>query len=185
MGSKQKKQQPGPNEKMLASVSAARARRTRGLYTPLLINQRNEAQSKDNTNYATGIANANTMQALAENNAVTGGQVNIGLADTATQALGAEVNQATQKAKALDVNRATQVLNAANQKGQTAVDGMRSLAKIESTEAVNKLRNKALTDSAKIGAAGKIAGAGLVYGATKGLFGEDIQGKVKNYYGIS
>lgn len=185
MGSSPKKQKPGPNERMLAAVSDARFKRNRAIYNPLLINQRDEAQSKDNINYATSLANANTMQALDENQTVRGGQVNLGLVSKATDALSAETNKATQTAKKLDTNRAVQVLNAANQKGQTAVDGMRTLAKIESSEAVNKLKNDALVGGAKTGAIGQIAGAGLTYGASKGLFGDKVAGNINKYYGIS
>lgn len=173
------------SEKVSAAVAQADYNRFRQLYGPLLLKQRDESQSADATNIATGRANADTMQAVSNAKPMQLGQYNTDLPVKATQALQGQLGEGRKVAKASDTDRAVQVLNAANKQGQTATKGLATLARIDNSKALTDLKASTIEDGAKMGALGQVAGAGLMWGAKEGLFGEGGKNFIKNRYGIS
>ena len=185
MSGKQDPPKTPESEKVSAAVAQADYNRFRQLYGPLLLGQRDESQSADATNIATGRANADTMQAVSDAKPMSLGQYNTDLPVKATQALQGQLGEGRKAAKASDTERSVQVLNAANKQGQLATKGLATVARIDSGKALSDLKASTIEDGAKANALGQVAGAGMMWGAKEGLFGEGGKNFVKNRYGIS
>ena len=184
MGSTPDKPEPSEAERASAEIGAREYTKYKNLYTPLLLEQRDKSNSEDGTNIARGRANADTMQALANTDVQTGGQFRTDLSAKATDALTSQLGNASTAAEKAKANKQVQVLNAAQKQGQTAQQGLSTLARLGTSKALADLQADSTVQAAKMGAIGQIAGSAATAGASKGMFGKNIQQGVNNYYGI-
>lgn len=187
MGSpKPEKPEPSKNEIMSAAVAKADYDRYKKLYAPLLRRQRDESRSGDADRIAQSRANADVMQAAANRPTVTPtGQVaNTDGGGLVAQALQGQAQDARTKAALVNNNRKVQTLNAANKMGQTASQGLSTLARLDANTSTQKLKNTMQVEGSKFAALGQLVGTGMAVGASKGMFGAGAQDFVRAQYGM-
>ncbi|MCH1580245.1 MAG: hypothetical protein L7S55_06025 [Luminiphilus sp.] len=163
--------EPTEAEKANAGVAVARQKRFKRLYDPLLLKMRDESLTQNFDEIARGKANADTMQALTNDLSYRNTQNTRREGDIA-QALGAQIGQASQQAKAAQNQMQLGVLGTAAGQEADAGKAMSQLARIKSTEAIQRAKaNQAVAD-AKFNAASTLAASfafqGLDNMATKG-----------------
>lgn len=166
MSSKPKKPQPSANEKMTAAVAQAEYNNFKENFGPLLLEQRDATNSKDNENIARGRTNADTMQAASKLGTLSSsGQTALNTAGLISDAQSNQ--QGLARATALEANNdaSSQVLNTARGQGQVAMGSMQTLSNIDTQKGLSKLRDEQKVAAAKNAAIGEVAGASMLFGA--------------------
>jgi len=155
--------EPTEAEKANAAVAKARADRFKKLYDPLLLQMRDESLRNNYSEIARGKANADTAQALTSNLSYRDTQSATREGDIA-QALGAQIGQANVQAK--ETQNQTQLGVLGTAVGQEADTGkaMSQLARINSTEALQRAKANQQVADAKFTAATNLAASFALQG---------------------
>lgn len=186
MSSKPDKPKPSANEKMTAAVAQAEYNDFKREYGPLLLEQRDDSKSADRENIARGRTNADTMQAASKLPTLSAtGQTSLNNAGLISDAQANQQGEARATALQATNDSSSQVLNTARGEGQVAMDSMKTLSRIDNSKGLSKLRDQQTVAAAKNKALGEVAGATMMYGAKKGLFGENIKSGAHKYLGIA
>lgn len=155
--------QPTEMEKVNAGVAKARADRFKKLYDPLLLQMRDESLRNNYSEIARGKANADTAQALTNSLSYRDTQSATREGDLA-QALGAQIGQANVQGK--EAQNQTQLGVLGTAVGQEADTGkaMSQLARINSTEALERAKANQKVSDAKFTAATNLAASFALQG---------------------
>jgi hypothetical protein len=165
MGSKPKKQdyKPSEGEKASASVAMAEYKYFKEKYDPLLQKMRDESLTERVDKTLRGRANADTMQALT-----TGPMAKMALdgqgADDLAKAYQGQLGLADKKAEEIRNQKQLNVLGTARGQASDAQSGMAQAASLQTSEALNRAKNKQTVANAKMTAVGQVAGAALMKG---------------------
>lgn len=159
--SKPKKQEYKPTEaeKMQASIALKEKEDFSRLYGPLLREMRDLADSEDFTPTATGIANADTMQALTSKPSIQAARSVDAAADVASAA-GAQIGKATSDALRAKRDRQVGVLGTARGQQADATTGLGKIARMETTKSLQEAKDKQMLRDARTAAGIKIATTG-------------------------
>ena len=179
MGSKPKKQdyKPSEGEKASASVAMAEYKYFKEKYDPLLQKMRDESLTERVDKTLRGRANADTMQALT-----TGPMAKMALdgqgADDLAKAYQGQLGLADKKAEEIRNQKQLNVLGTARGQASDAQSGMAQAASLQTSEALNRAKNKQTVANAKMTAVGQVAGAALMKGMqNKATTGQRDTGK--------
>jgi hypothetical protein len=179
MGSKPKKQdyKPSEGEKASASVAMAEYKYFKEKYDPLLQKMRDESLTERVDKTLRGRANADTMQALT-----TGPMAKMALdgqgADDLAKAYQGQLGLADKKAEEIRNQAQMNVLGTARGQASDAQSGMAQAASLQTSEALNRAKNKQTVANAKMTAVGQVAGAALMKGMqNKATTGQRDTGK--------
>ena len=168
MSSKPKQPKPSANEKMTAAVAQAEYNNFKENFGPLLLEQRDATNSKDNENIARGRTNADTMQAASKlPTLASNGQTALNTAGLISDAQSNQQGLARATALQATNDTASQVLNTARGQGQVAMGSMQTLSNIDTAKGLSKLRDQQTVAAAKNKALGEVAGATVLFGAKK------------------
>ena len=168
MSGSPKKPEPSVNERTTAAVAQAEYNDFKENFGPLLLEQRDATNSKDNENIARGRTNADTMQAASKlPTLASNGQIALNTAGLISDAQTNQQGAARAAAKGATNERASQVLNTARGQGQVAMGSMKTLSNIDTAKGLAKLRDQQTIAAAKNQALGEVAGAALLFGAKK------------------
>lgn len=172
MGSKPKKQdyEATASDKALASQNLKDWQKFQNLYNPKLLELKDKAASGDVTATLKGRANADTMQAISAPSYIAANKTdNAGLIGSA---LSGQLGDAGAKGKKYQNDLETSIL--ATRQGQAGVanQGLASLAKMDTNQRLEKIKNKQTVDSARSAMTGKLAMAGLSTANELGAFGD-------------
>lgn len=165
MGSKPKKQDYKPSEGEKASASVAMAEYTyfKEKYDPLLQKMRDESLNNRVEKTLRGRANADTMQALT-----SGPMAKFALdgqgADDLAKAYQGQLGQVDAKAEKIRNQSQMNVLGTARGQASDAQSGMAQAANLQTSQALNRAKNKQAVANAKMTAVGQVAGAALMKG---------------------
>lgn len=173
MGSKPKKQEyeASAAEKASASVAMAEYKRFKQKYDPLLQEMRDRSKTEDVTTTLRGRANADTMQALtATPNYSLTQETNV--PSEMSRALGGQLQVANVSGKDIQNKMQTNVLGTARGQAADAQTGMAQASRLGTSQALTRAKAKQDVRSARSAALGQVAGAALVAGNEKGLFGD-------------
>ena len=172
MGSKPKAQEYKPTEaeKASASVALAEYKTFKRKYDPLLQDMRDQSKSDDPVLTLRGRANADTMQALTENNSYAQTQANDVSSDMSKAYLG-QIGDATSSGLGIQQQMKTNVLGVARKQAGDAQSGMAQASRLATSEALTRAKAKQDVRAAKTKAIGQIAGSALS-AATGGAGGE-------------
>lgn len=185
MGSSPKKQdyQASASEKASANVALQQYQKFKRLYDPLLQNMRDESKSEDSTNKLRGRANADTMQALTSAPSYANTQVS-DIASDQSKALQGQLGIASASGKDIQNQMKTNVLGIVSDQAADAQSGMAQASRLATSEALTRAQANQTKRSARNAALGEIAGATMVLGSKKGMFGKgDFNEFVGNLYG--
>ena len=179
MSSKPKKQdyKPSEGEKASASVAMAEYKYFKEKYDPLLQKMRDESLTERVDKTLRGRANADTMQALT-----TGPMAKMALdgqgADDLAKAYQGQLGLADKKAEEIRNQAQMNVLGTARGQASDAQSGMAQAASLQTSEALNRAKNKQTVANAKMTAVGQVAGAALMKGMqNKATTGQRDTGK--------
>ena len=175
---KPKKQEYKPTEaeKMQASIALKEKEDFRRLYGPLLREMRDLADSEDFTPTATGIANADTMQALTAKPSIQATRSVDAAADIASAA-GAQIGKATSDALTAKRKRQVGVLGTARGQQADATTGLGKISRMEATKSLQEAKDKQMLRDARTAAAiriGTTAGS-AAYAKSKDLDGKEFK----------
>jgi len=165
MGSKpkQKDYEASAGEKASASVAMAEYQYFKEKYDPLLQKMRDESLTDRADKTLRGRANADTMQALT-----SGPMARMALdgqgADDLAKAYQGQLGQADAKAEEIRNQSQMNVLGTARGQASDAQSGMAQAANLQTSEALNRAKNKQTVANAKMTAVGQVAGAALMQG---------------------
>lgn len=185
MGSSPKKQdyQASAAEKASANVALQQYQKFKRVYDPLLQNMRDESKSEDSTKKLRGRANADTMQALTSAPSYANTQVS-DIASDQSKALQGQLGIASASGKNIQNQMKTNVLGTATGQAADAQSGMAQASRLATSEALTRAQAKQTKRSARNAALGEIAGATMVLGAEKGMFGKgDFSRFISSMYG--
>lgn len=161
MGSKPKKSdfKASPAEQQQARVAAEKADFFDRVYQPLNVAELKDSLTEDITNLARGRANADVMQALTAQPTYRQTQNAGGFASDFSKAYQGQLGKATAGAEQLQNERAAAAVGVAQ--GQSAASGTArsALANIGTSRQLDRARNNALVQAAKVDAGMRIAGA--------------------------
>lgn len=180
MGSKpkQKDYEASAGEKASASVALAEYNYFKEKYDPLLQKMRDESLDDKVDKTLRGRANADTMQALT-----TGPMAKFALdgqgAEDLAQAYQGQLGIADKSAEKIRNQKQMNVLGTARGQASDAQSGMAQAANLQTSEALNRAKNKQAVSNAKMTAIGQVAGAALMKGMqNKATTGQRDTGKV-------
>jgi len=185
MGSSPKKQdyQASASEKASANVALQQYKKFKRVYDPLLQNMRDESKSEDSTKKLRGRANADTMQALTSAPSYANTQVS-DIASDQSKALQGQLGIASASGKDIQNQMKTNVLGTATGQAADAQSGMAQASRLATSDALTRAQAKQTKRSARNSALGEIAGATMILGAEKGLFGKGDFGRfISSMYG--
>jgi hypothetical protein len=162
MGSKPKKSEYKPTEaeKTSAAVAMAEYKTFKKKYDPLLQKMRDQSKSDDPQKILRGRANADTMQALTENQTYRGTQANDLSSDMSKAYLG-QMGQATAQGLGIQNQAKTNVLGIARKQAGDAQSGMAQASRLATSEALTRAKAKQDVRAAKAAAIGEIAGSAM------------------------
>ena len=165
MSSKPKAQDyaPSAGEKASAAVANAEYKYFKEKYDPLLQKMRDESMSTDMDKRLRGRANADTMQALTSGSAQRSAMTGEGAGDLA-QAYQGQLGIADKSAEGIRNKMQMNVLGTARGQASDAQSGMAQAANLQTSEALNRAKNKQQVSQAKMTAIGQVAGAALMQG---------------------
>lgn len=158
MGSKPKKPPPSKAEMASAQVAAKKAQHFDTHYNPLNLAELRDAQSDDITNIARGRSSADLMQQMTAQPSYAMTQRGGEVASDMLQASLGQLGKATSSAEAMRNKRLAGGIGVAQGQSADNSKAMSLLGNLGTSKAVQKLRDKQLVDSAKWGAAAKMAG---------------------------
>ena len=173
MGSKPKKQEyeASAAEKASASVAMAEYKKFKQKYDPLLQEMRDKSMNEDPSTTLRGRANADTMQALtATPNYSLTQETNV--PSEMSRALGGQLQVANVSGKDIQNKMQTNVLGTARGQAADAQTGMAQASRLGTSQALARAKAKQDVRSARSAALGQVAGALLVAGNEKGMFGD-------------
>jgi len=163
MSSKPKKQPPSAAEKASASVAMAEYTKFKQMYDPLLQQMRDKSLTEDVASNLRGRANADTMQALTSDLSYANTQ-NLSAAGDVAQAYQGQLGVANTSAKGIQNKMQTSVLGTARGQAADAQTGMARASRLATSEALTRAKAKQDVASAKMAAAGQVAGSLLAQG---------------------
>lgn len=180
MGSKPKKSEYKPTEaeKASAAVAMAEYKTFKKKYDPLLQQMRDKSKSDDPMKILRGRANADTMQALTENQTYRGTQANDLSSDMSKAYLG-QLGQATEKGLGIQNQAKTNVLGIARKQAGDAQSGMAQASRLATSEALTRAKAKQDVRAAKTAAIGEIAGSALSAASGNNASGSNVFGDGK------
>lgn len=171
-GPKASDYKPTEAEKMNAAVAQAEYNRFKQLYDPLLQQMRDESMTGNFAEIARGKANADTMQALTQQQNYQNTQ-RVGYQGDLASALGGQLGQADTQAKGAQNAMQLSVLGTARGQQADGQKAMSQLARIKSSEAIERAKANQAVATAKFNAAAKIGLAAGMQGwdnmQTKGM----------------
>lgn len=173
MGSKPKASEykASAAEKASASVAMAEYKNFKKKYDPLLQQMRDQSMTEDVTTTLRGRANADTMQALTASPYYQQTQ-EVNIPSEMGRALGGQLQVANVSGKDVQNKMKTNVLGTARGQAADAQSGMAQASRLGTSQALTRARAAQTKRSARNKALGQIAGAAMVYGAEKGMFGD-------------
>ena len=152
--------QPSEADKANASVAMAEYNFAKKHYEPLIQKAAQDSQSGATAKLARGRANADTMQALTGQDAMNPELVgNPDIGRTRTEAIGAQLGAAGTAAKEADNNAGLGALNAARSRQFTAQNGLATVSRIKTTEALARARDKMTDTQSKLELATQLGSA--------------------------
>lgn len=161
---KKKDYQPTQADRTSASVAMAQYRYFKEKYDPLLQQMRDKAATGDGAKTTLRArANADTMQALSAPSYQQARNIT-GAGDMA-QAYQGQLGVANRAAKDVENTMKTNVLKSARKQAATAQTGMAQAARLSTSDALARAKNKQDVAQAKLNAAVQIGSAGLAKGA--------------------
>ena len=172
MGSKPKAQdyQPSEVEKVQAAIAKADQDYFQQTYNPLIVQMRDQAQSKDTENILRGRAQADTMQALTRNLDIG----NVRTIDTAANLAGgavANILNANVEAGKVRTKESTNVLAIARGQQADAGSGLARASKLARSEGLTQAAAKASKNRAITQAIGNaLTPAAKNFGESRDLF---------------
>jgi hypothetical protein len=182
MSSKPPPSKVSANEQTNAAAAQAEFNNFKENFGPLLTEQRDATNSKDNENIARGRTNADTMQAASKlPTLASNGQIALNTAGLISDAQTNQQGLAQATALQATNDTSSQVLNSARGRGQVAMGSMKDLSNIETAKGLSKLRDHQTVAAAKNSAIGQVAGATLLAGAKAGVFGDNMKTGVTAY----
>lgn len=173
MGSTPKKQeyQASAAEKASASVAMAEYKNFKKKYDPLLQQMRDKSMNEDPSTTLRGRANADTMQALTSSTNYQQTQEN-NIPSEMGRALGGQLQVANVSGLDIQNKMRTNVLGTARGQAADAQSGMAQASRLGTSQALARASAAQTKRSARSKALGQVAGAALVFGAEKGMFGD-------------
>lgn len=173
MGSTPKKQeyQASAAEKASAAVAMAEYKNFKKKYDPLLQQMRDKSMSEDPSTTLRGRANADTMQALTSSTNYQQTQEN-NIPSEMGRALGGQLQVANVSGLDIQNKMRTNVLGTARGQAADAQSGMAQASRLGTSQALARASAAQTKRSARSKALGQVAGAALVFGAEKGMFGD-------------
>ena len=177
-GPKQSEYKPTEAEKASAAVAMAEYKTFKKKYDPLLQQMRDKSKSDDPMKILRGRANADTMQALTENQTYRGTQANDLSSDMSKAYLG-QLGQATEKGLGIQNQAKTNVLGIARKQAGDAQSGMAQASRLATSEALTRAKAKQDVRAAKTAAIGEIAGSALSAASGNNASGKNVFGEGK------
>jgi hypothetical protein len=175
MGAKAKKVGPSRTEQLEASVAVDRQNFFRQNYNKLLKEQRNFGDKKVG-NMLRGRAAADVQQQLS--NSSYGESMRSDAAGDSANALLGNLGVASTNATAIENRMATNTIGTAQQQASDATTGLSAAARISSSDALNRAKNKQMVAQAKLNAGAQLATAGVMRAGSEGLFGNKVAGTI-------
>lgn len=184
MSGKPKKQdyKATESEKASASVAMADYNFFKAQYDPILREMRDRSLSEDTSSTLRARSNADTMQALTSQPTYAQTQ-QLGRAGEQAQALQGQLGIANASAKDIQNKMQTGVLGVARGQAADAQTGMAKASRLATSTALDRAQNNQAVRSARLKAAGKIAGTAFGVANEKDLFGTGKFGKTMGALG--
>lgn len=184
MSGKPKKQdyKATESEKASASVAMADYNFFKAQYDPILREMRDRSLSEDTSSTLRARSNADTMQALTSQPTYAQTQ-QLGRAGEQAQALQGQLGVANASAKDIQNKMQTGVLGVARGQAADAQTGMAKASRLATSTALDRAQNNQAVRSARLKAAGKIAGTAFGVANEKDLFGTGKFGKTMGALG--
>ena len=142
-GPKRADYQPSEADRTSAAISLQRYNDFKNKYQPLLLEMRDKASATGLIKVARGRANADAMQALYSNVPQLRAATTVDETTGETgRALASQLEKATAQAMGARNDMGAGVLAAANQQAATAQDGLRAVARINTSDALQRAARK-------------------------------------------
>lgn len=164
-GPKAQAYQPSETDKVNASVAVERKNRFDSLYGDLLLQLRDESAADDVTKVARSRASADVAQAVSTPN--LGLVNNVDRTGTVTAAYEGQLGSATAKANEITNKRQSGVLAVANKMESDTTRGMGLVARLDTSEALQRAKADTVVQTAKTSALGEVGTAATLYGLDK------------------
>lgn len=164
-GPKKSDYQPSEADRTSAAISLQRYNDFKTKYQPLLTEMRDKAAATGLIKVARGRANADTMQALEGQTPTLRSATTVDDTTGETgRALGSQLEKATAQGMEARNEMGAGVLAAANQQSATGQDGLRAVARINTSDALHRADRKQRERDAKWNLATTLGGAVLQTG---------------------
>jgi len=181
-GPSQQDYKPSESQKMNASVALANKTDFNNLYGPLLLDKAEKAlDSRDATEIARRVSNADAMQALTKTGA--GGQTYNDLSRTntassydRTMALTGQYNQANRIGANISNKAATEAVGMRRGQGSDNASGLANLSSIQTTKQLAQADANNKTRAARNAMLGELGTAYVVQGISNKMAGENWHG---------
>ena len=148
---------PSEAEKASASVALERYKFFKENYDPKLREMRDKARDGDPSQILRARANADTMQALT--NASYQNAKTLDYSSDLSKAYQGQLGVANETGRKIQNTMGSNVIGIGNKQAADATTGMSKLSRLETSEALNRAKNKQKVALAKVNAGVQVAGA--------------------------